>query len=116
MARKIILATAISFVVSVALCVSATDGYRTTTKTRGNYSFIFFKPSVSGGGTAEETVLSAMEEFEKNHPELHVTNWQVQCASNSPLVCYLGVWVHHEPKPYALPREGTPPKGKGFRP
>lgn len=116
MARKIILTTTILFVICFTSSTFAADGYRTTTKTRGNHSYVCFKPSVSGGGTAEEIVLTAMQEFEENHPELRVTSWQIQHSPNSPTVCYLGIWVHHSPKSSTSLHEGTPPKGKGFRP
>jgi hypothetical protein len=68
----------------------------TLEETCGNHTFIYFRPLISqysDGKQGEMKVLVAKDEFERNHPELEITGWQVESTQST----FCGIWVDHKP-------------------
>lgn len=67
--------------------------------TRGNHTYI---PIHRDGGPAEfaEKILELVESFENSHPELSISEFQIEKSQTSPGLSYYiyGIWLHHKPK------------------
>ncbi|MDO8559350.1 MAG: hypothetical protein Q7R84_03390 [bacterium] len=68
--------------------------------TVGNYSYISLNIHADIIENHAEEVLGALNTFEAAHPELEITNWQIDIRYGSyqtwPYI--YGIWVSHRPK------------------
>lgn len=69
--------------------------------TVGNHSYIPINVHMGSGNLVNDmvpTILNLLDNFEKKHPELEVTGWNIQQDQRGNNNVY-GLWVNHKPKP-----------------
>lgn len=77
----------------------------TVVVTRGNHSYVPVDISLFDRDTnAQARVLEILEAFEKNHPELEVTDWKIQTFNSHNSI--LGLWVDHQNRELPLETGG----------
>ncbi|MBI2041692.1 MAG: hypothetical protein HYT20_01555 [Candidatus Nealsonbacteria bacterium] len=79
--------------------ISAESYNMSVVKTVGNYSYIPFNVDGNPSDHAVK-ILGALSAFEKAHPEIEITFWQIEKQQRAYITSsyIFGIWVTHRPK------------------